>query len=83
MHPEHFSFINFEFLCIFGDQGGNSRWCRKTLKTRETNYLIDWNDIFFGQKGLKNFLAIWDTLVNMPIILAELQQMIEERNLWV
>ena len=24
-------------------------------QTQETKHFIDWNDIFFGQKGLKNF----------------------------
>ena len=44
-----------KILCIFGGRGGNSRWCRKTLKTQETKHFIDWNDIFLGQKGLKYF----------------------------
>ena len=44
-----------KILCIFGGHGGNSRWCRKTLKTQEIKHFIDWNDIFFGQKDLKNF----------------------------
>jgi hypothetical protein len=43
-----------KILCIFGGRGGNSRCCRKTLKTQETKHFIDWNDILFGQKGLNN-----------------------------
>ena len=29
--------------------------CLRLIHLVQFNYLIDWNDIFFGQKGLKNF----------------------------
>ena len=48
-----------KILCIFNDNGGNLRWCRKILKTQETKHFIIWKERF------EEFKANWDTLITM------------------